>query len=643
MDEHLLRYYQNELGYLHEEGVAFLDRHRNAGNELGILPGLGRSEDPHVERLLEGFSFLTARIRAKLDDEFPEITDALLGMLYPHVQRPVPSASVARFLLPAVPGGPPPPGGNQIEAGLQLRALHSSWRDCRFRTVYPVNLWPIDVQDARLVTDRERFPVGEKRPGDRGLIRLTLKCATQGGFGALGLDSLRFYLGGGTEERVGFALHELLGTAVSRVEVRARPDVDPAARVLLDPSHVKLVGFGRDEGLIPYPRRSPRAYRLIQEYLAFPKKFLFVDLTGLERITVLKDVAEVDVLFVLDRPAREQFAVGPEHFVLGCTPIVNLFKKAGKPFQITRTRTEYPVVPEMPDQDHVEVYSIEKVVGSGSMFGPTVTYEPFYSLTHDRDAAKLSSWHARRRPSRRKLRNGNVDPGTEIDLSFVNARFDPETPSREYVMVSLTCTNRDHAFGMPIGREQGDLEPEDPASTGPICCVEPISRSIRPSLGREAQWRLISNLSLNYLSLVDLRPVAAEEERNAGPHEDESPPSGRDALVGLLKAYHFSNDPTIDEQIEGIHSVESRRVTGFVPRSGPESAARRSPVGGVEITVTFDESKYANAGPFLLACVLETFFGLYVSINSFTRLIAKNRRGEVIKKWPPRIGEKTLL
>ncbi|MBY0397914.1 MAG: type VI secretion system baseplate subunit TssF, partial [Thermoleophilia bacterium] len=151
MDDDLLRYYLDELTFLREAGAAFRERHPGVADALRISPD--GCDDPHVERLLEGMAFLAARIRAKLDDEFPQITDALFSVLHPHVQRPLPSASIARFNRRPGPPRDPPPGGDRIDAGTPLRALHGSFRDCRFRTVYPVTLWPLEVSEARLVTD----------------------------------------------------------------------------------------------------------------------------------------------------------------------------------------------------------------------------------------------------------------------------------------------------------------------------------------------------------------------------------------------------------------------------------------------------------------------------------------------------------
>jgi len=617
LDDELLRYYQDELTYLREAGAEFREKYPGVADELRLMPN--DCEDPHVERLLEGFAFLAARVRAKLDDEFPQVTDALAEMLYPHLRRPLPAAAIARFGRKAGPAKVPPPGGEKIGAGVPLRALHPSYRDCRFRTTYPVTLWPLEVSEARLYTDR--IPTADVRPGDQALLSLTVRCDSPGGLGKLAdFRELRFHLAG--EDRVCYPLHELLGSAVSRVVLTAGKGVGgppvPSSAVAVRP-----VGYGPDEGLFPYPDHSPRGDRLIQELFYFWRKFFFFDLTGLAGVSALGAGTEFTASFFLDRAPKGGLVVGPENFLLGCTPVVNLFKSAAVPIRLTRTRTEYPVVPDLPSRDQAEVYSIDRVVGSRSLIDEPEVYEPLYSslgAAGQGPKAHGPRWFAHRRPSTRK-----GDRGTEVALSFATPGLDPRAPTDDVLTLSLTCTNRDRLVGMPVGRGAGDLEPEAPVPSGTITLLKEPCESVRPPLGRRAGWGLVSNLSLNYLSLVDARPADAEGR----------PGTGRDALVAMLDAYNFGGSDVVRAMVGGIASVSSRRVMGYTPR--------RAVVGGVEVTVTFDDAGFVGASPFLLASVLERFFGLYVSINSFSQTVALRSRGEVLKKWPPRIGEKPLL
>lgn len=623
LDDELLRYYLDELTHLREAGAQFRARYPGVADQLRLMPDT--CEDPHVERLLEGFAFLTARVRAKLDDEFPQITDALFAMLYPHVQRPLPAASIVRFSKGFGPAKVPPPGGDRIDAGVPLRALHPSYRDCKFRTVYPVSLWPLEVTDAKLIT--ERIPAGESRQGDRALLALKIRCESPGGLGKLvGLESLRFHLAG--EDRIAFALHELLGTSVTRVDLAGRTDQGQPLRTTLRGPAIELVGFGPDEGLFPYPRRSPRGYRLIQELFYFWKKFFFFDVKGLAGCSAPGASGEFEILIFLGKPPRDRLTIGPENFLLGCTPVINLFKAPAVPIRLTRTKTEYAVVPDLPSAEQAEVYSIDRVTGSSSLLlDEAEEYRPLYAAGREEEAKSRKSsshWFAQRRPSLRP-----EDRGTDVTLSFSTPGFDPTGPSDEVVIVSLTCTNRDRTIGMPVGQRSGDLEPEAPVPSGTITFLQEPCASVRPPVGRDALWRLVSNLSLNYLSLVDSTPAEFEESSRTPQG------TGRDALLAMLDAYNFANSAVVRAQLEAITSVSCLRVMGYTPR--------RAVVGGVEVTLTFDDAGFLGSSPFLLASVLERFFGLAVTLNSFSQTVAQTTRGEVLKKWPPRIGEKPLL
>ncbi len=613
----LLSYYQKELDYLLDMGAQFQAKYPGVSGHLQV--DRVRDDDPHVARLLEGFAFLTARIRAKLEDEFPEITDAFLEVLHPHLLRPFPSASVVQFSRR--PFAETPPGGETIVAGTPLRARHPDYTHCRFRTVYPVTLWPLEIVAAEFMTDR--IPPADRRRGDAALLRLKLQIEGPSSLAQLGLDRLRFYLAG--EDRVAFRLHELINTAITRIDVRATPETSPgASRVVLGPQAVQPVGFAADEGLVPYARRVPRGYRLIQEYAHFAHKFLFFDL-GLGEVASLPATARAcEILIFFNQHPPDDLAVENRHIRLGCTPVVNLFPAAATPIRLTHTRSFYPVVPNLPGT--AEVYQINEVVGARAELDQPIEYRPFHDYRPDDGQRVAPFWHAHRRQA-----GGPEGWRTGVDLAFGGADFDPFVPtSDEIVSASLTCTNGDAPFGMPIDQRGGDFEPEGPVTCGPVRCVLPPTKSVRPPTGRGAQWQLISNLSLNYLSLAPITRVDASLDDN------DRPNAAREALVNLLTIYSPQGDRSASDRIAGIVAVRSRQIFGPAPGG-------RGAVGGVEVTIQFDESRFLGHSSYLLASVLDRFFGLYVSMNSFSQLVVVDDLGREIHRWRPRSGEKPLI
>jgi type VI secretion system protein ImpG len=374
------------------------------------------------------------------------------------------------------------------------------------------------------------------------------------------------------------------------------------------------VGFASDEGMLPYTPCSFLGYRLLQEYFAFPEKFLFVDLYDLDRAVRAGFGKGMEVVIFLDRVPHLEQAITPEAFRLGCTPIINLFEQIAEPIRLTHAQTEYRVVPDVRRQTTTEVYAIHAVNSTSPYLEELKHFQPFYSFKHaaDREQQQVF-WHATRRPSQQ---HGNT--GTEVYLTLVDLNFQPTLPAVETLTVHTMCTNRDLPGRLPFGGARGELEMEGAAPLSRIRCLRKPTETLRPALDRGAQWRLISHLSLNYLSLCE---------------------GGREALQEILQLYNLCDSAAMRQQIMGITNVTSRRVVGRPP-SMPWNGFCR----GLEVTIEFDEEQYVGSGVFLFAAVLEKFLGLYVSLNSFSQLIATTQqREEPLKRWPPRAGEQILL
>jgi type VI secretion system protein ImpG len=608
MSDELKDYYERELSFLRDLGAEFRDKYPEIASRLQLAPGT--CEDPHVERLLEGVAFLTARVRAKIDDEYPEISDALMGLIFPHYQRPVPSMSIARFFPGAGQAGPPE--GIRIAAGARLRTRPAQGQECRFQTVYPVTVLPIVVSQAQLYSGR--VPVDDKPHDARALIQLSLRCESGANFAQLSIDRLRFYLGG--EDRIGFALYELLlnnvGSAknVLRIEIRGQAQPKREERLVLNPGDLRPVGFEPGEGMLPRTPQTFRGYALLQEYFAFPKKFLFFDLVNLAGLRGRRFGGSIDLLFFLGEAPADSLPLKPDNFQLGCTPIVNLFRMSVDSIPLTHTQSEYRVVPDVGRPLGYEVFSVDRVVGKGSPLERPVEFQPFYAPRHWQAERKTRTyWYSSRRFTLAK-----DDAGTEVYLSFVDESFQTKAPgsySVERLFVETTCSNRDLPGRIHLQQRSGDFELLEPEAVGGAACVEPMTATLRPVLGRRAQWRLISHLTCNQLSAVGAD-------------------GGLDALRELLLLYDFGDRRNL---VEGITAVSTEAVTGRT-RTG-------AVVGGVQVKLAFDRSKYAGSSAFLLASVLERFFGTQVSINSFSQLVMTDGQQEV--RWPPRAGEKTLL
>jgi type VI secretion system protein ImpG len=604
MADELLSYYNQELLYLTKLGAEFAERHPAAAGRLRVS---GDSvEDPHVSRLMQGVAFLNARIRRKLDDEFPELTDALLGQIYPHYLAPIPSMSIVSFAAQKDLSE-----SRSVRAGTEIETEAIGGETCRFRTTQDVHLWPIELESASLTG---RPLVGPASPrGCVSVLRLTLRClAPELTIDQLSPDSLRFFLRGPSTEAM--RLYELIFNDTAMVAV-AENGADPQP-LLQDLRAIRPVGFGAEEGMLPYPPRSPLGYRLLTEYFTFPEKFLFFELTGLAAKLRNLKTRTFEIYLYLTRSVTElERNISASSFALHCVPIVNLFKHRAEAIPLTHTRVEYPVVPDSRRPAALEVYSVDTVTVS-SRSGDIHRYSPFFGRTHAGARSRESRfWHSTRRAA------ADRENASEVCLAFVDLQGAPAQADDQVASIETTCFNRDLPAKLPFGGGRPHLRfVQSVPGVSAILCLTAPTPAIRQPARKEGVWRLISHLSLNHLSLLDQ-------------------PDGAAALREILRLYDFRDAAETRAMIESVLKIRATRGTARAPDPAMGALCR-----GLDITIEFDEQRASGTGVFLLASVLERFVAHYASINAFTRLTATvEGRAGVLRTWPPRTGDLTLL
>jgi type VI secretion system protein ImpG len=609
----LLLYYERELTFLRQMGTEFAGRYPKIASRLLIEPD--KCEDPHVERMLEAFAFLAARVHLKIDDEFPEITGALLNILYPHYMRPIPSMSVAEFFVD--PAQVKPESGLKVERGAILRSRPLNGVPCKFRTCYDLTFWPLTVAEAEWTTpDRLKPPL--KSSEAAAAARVMLRCAPDVVFPKLSLSSLRFYLSG--ESTLIHSLYELLSNNCIQIVVRDATPKSKAQPVWLSPGALRPVGFAEEDGMLPYPRRSFMGYGLLQEYFCFPQKYFFFDLHELDRVCAAGFGDSAEIVFLIspfernDRRQTLELGVNAKTFRLGCSPIINLFPQTAEPILLSHRKYEYNIVPDVSRRNAMEVFEVTEVISANPQSNEVIKYEPFYSFRHGQNRAKIRSfWHSTRRQSSQR-----DDEGTEVFLSLVDLTGRPVEPDVDALTIRTICTNRDLPSRLPFGNELGDFELESAVPIKRIIALIKPTDTLRPPVGKDSLWRLVSQLSLNYLSLVG---------------------EGREAFQELMRLYNFTGSTYSEKHIEGLTSLESGRHFARVVSEDGITFAR-----GTQVEMEFDEDQFTGAGVYLFAAVIEQFLGMYVSMNSFSQLRVRTRqRKEVLRQWPPRAGRKILM
>ena len=609
MDE-LRQHYEAELGYLRKLGAEFKKQYPKIADRLQLDDATAK--DPHVERLLEGFAFLAGRIHKRLDDDFPEITGALLNVVYPHYVRPLPSFSIVEVK-------PDPMQGKQTAALALPRASRLLTRPsqgvtCRFQTCFETTIWPVDLAEAHWRTpDRLDPPV--KSSGAAAVVRLILRAQPEVPLGKLGIDSLRFYLHG--SEELPHALYEVLVNNCLQVLVRD-PQQRKRGAVTLPASSLQPCGFAEDQALLPYTRRSFDGYRLLHEYFAFPQKFLFFEIQGLKQaLAGCQEAAEILIFLApFEREDRREMlenGTQPRTFRLNCTPVVNLFEQTAEPILLRQTHHEYQIVPDNRRQRFMEIFSVDSVVTANPNTGEVTPYDPLYSYRHSDDRErKRTFWQATRRVTPWR------DGGSDMYVSLVDLSARPLVPDAESITCRLTCTNRDLPSRLAWGSEAGDFELEGGGAVQRVTALVPPTPT-QPAPDRlGAMWRLISHLSLNHLSLVT---------------------EGAEALQEILRLYDQGGPIHLRRQIDAIRSVSSSPQFARVISEHGVGFAR-----GTAIELDIDELQFAGSGLFLFASVIERFLAMYTSLNSFSQLtVRSSQRREVLRKWPPRSGRKILL
>ncbi|QPF75638.1 type VI secretion system baseplate subunit TssF [Roseateles sp. DAIF2] len=620
MDPRLLRHYNDELTHLREVGAEFARDFPKIAARLGMEDA--EVADPYVERLLEGFAFLSARVQLKLDSEHPRLISHLLESIYPNFLAPVPSMMVARFGID--PTDPNLSRGHVVPRGSVLQSSLPRGQDtrCEFRTAHAVTLWPIELSDARYFSHAPDLPMARLpgTAGSRGGLRLKLR--TGGGltFQRLGMERLAFYLS--APDAVAFRLHELvLGAALGSYVGGEGIDATNAAGQWRDAGSIRPLGFGADEALLPDGHRSFSGNRLMQEAAAMPRRFLFFEITGLTERLARIDAGEAEiVLFFARGDAGLEALVDGQSLALHCTPAINLFPKRLDRIQLGSGSWEYHVVPDRTRPMDFEVHSLQTVTGYGAANVGLQQFWPLYATYHEAPPEAPGFYTVRREPRLLSARQKEQGPrsgyiGDEVFLSLVDPRHAPYREDIRQLSVAALVTNRDLPALLPHNGAGGwHLD-----AAGPVLRVESLHGPTRPT-GRqpvgEIGWSLVGLLTQQQL-----------------PWADEPPAQAAAALRRLLMLYGPPGDASWQRLVEGVRGVTARSVVRRLPFTGPLSFG-----SGCEIELELDELSFQGHSAFLFASLLERYFGRYAAINSFTQLSLRSTQRGPVKRWPPRIG-----
>jgi type VI secretion system protein ImpG len=623
MDARLLDYYNRELTYMHELGAEFAQRYPKIAGRLGMR-GIEVS-DPYVERLLEGFSFLTARIQLKMDAEFPRFSQRLLEVVYPNFLAPLPAMGVVQI------------DGNlnegSLKAGYELprhtilrgRMIKGEQTACEFRTGHAVTLWPIKITQASIGPVPAEIAHAMPAVARQAKSAITIKLEAVGGarFAEMPLDRLEFFLSGAELHALRvleLAVHHSVGTVC-----RSGPG-STARSVPLGDEAIRHEGFDADQALLPYDARSFQGYRLLHEYFAFPDRYLFFSVKNLRAAAAAMSGTTMEIVILLDRADSDlERLVDARHFSLFCTPIINLVPRRSDRIPVGPGQHEHHAVIDRTRPRDFEIFTVERVTGHMASGSEEREFRPFLGSFAADDGDFGSYFSLRREPrlvSDRARAQGTRTSytGSEVYVSLVDQHDAPFPHSLRHITIDALCTNRDLPLLLPTGLES-DFTLRVSAPVRAVRILRGPSRPY-PALAEGAlTWRLISHLGLNYLSLTDVDAT-----------------QGAAALREMLDLYGNLADPAVRRQIQGVRSMALAPVFRRLPEPGPIVFGR-----GVEIALKIDEVAFSGSSPYLFGAVLEQFFSRHVSLNAFTEFaLSSLQRGE-IARWMPRIGRRPAV
>ncbi len=600
MANHFLNWYSRELSALRTRASKFAEKHPKIAGRLRLTGDA--VDDPHVERIIQGFAYSAARIRQKLDDDFPELTDTLLEALYPQYLAQIPSMSIMKII----------PSREmdevvRIEPGFAVETEIVRGDRCRYQTTQPVTLSPIAITACALAKPPFRAP---PRPdlSARACLSFTIGLTnSMKDMAELGLEDLTFFIK--TPYVTATALYELMLNQTVGIAIGRHADDEKAVRIPL--KNLQPYGFEDEAAALPFPKRGFPGFRLLTEFFAMPEKFLFFRLSGLRDALRHMEGTDFQLFFYFGAPADKLLkSVNVNSFDLHCAPVINLFPQRAEPIHIDQTSHEYELLPDARRNHTREIYSVTDVSISDSGGNSRKVY-PFFGRKPASTENKASIfWQHKRVPD---------DEGKTFTsrLCLVDLALNAAAPDKHVVAsVSTLCINRGLPELLPFGGGQPHLKPvTKDDQIGAVSMLLPPSPTSRFDREDGSYWRLISHLSLNHLPVTGGDP---------------------DLLRDMLKLYDFREAQETRVLIDAVTKIDSKRSTARL-RDG-------SIVNGVDITIVFDDTIVDAGQAFLFGQILSRFLGLYASINTYSRLTVKLSGVNLpVARFEPRTADEALL
>ena len=624
MNPQLFELYKKELQHIREMGGEFAAEFPKVAGRLGLETL--ECSDPYVERLLEGFAFLAARVQLKIEKSHSQLARQLLEMVYPTYLSPTPSMVVTE-VFPSLSEGSLAQGFT-LERGTRLRSqiAPDEKTECDYRTSHDLTLWPIQIVGMNYLGNAAAVDTAGIRGSKSTRSGLSLQIKTIGGikFADLPMDTLSLYISGA--DSLGTVLYEQLFRHTLSVSVVSQGKEIRTPRQAIS---LQRQGFSDTESLLPVTQRGFQGYRLVQEYFAFPERFLFARLEGLLSRLARCHSDTIELVFSFDNRNESLFdTLSVQNFRLNCVPAINLFPKSADRILLDKSQHQYHIIPDRTRPMDFEVYSVGDVRGFGGSQAQREDFYPYFKSGEkqrsanrffglEREPRLLSSKQKRRDPRASYV-------GSEMFISLVDEHDVPYRSDLKQLAVDIFCTNRDLPLQMPVGKKDTDFKLDVGAPVKSIRCLHGPTVP-KPSRAHfKDAWRLVSNLNLNYLSLDSTR---ADDGTSAA-----------SMLRQMLELFCDANRSSDSRQLEGILVVKTQAAVRQLKVRSHLEVAR-----GMQVSVRIDEAAFEGSGAYVLGSVLEQFFARHATVNSFTETVLESVQRNEIQRWPVSIGQRSTL
>lgn len=609
MKDSLLKYYQEELAYLREQGQAFAKSYPKIGSRLRL--GSGVTEDPFVGRLLESFAFLTARVQHKIDAQKSTITQSLLNVLYPNFLSPIPSLSTIQ-LTPDIKLDEVV----SVDKNKTLVAQTVDGKECQFMTCYQVDVLPLTISQTKY-----------RRNINNGMINSNAKSKSVLSFKldvfdnvqdikSLNLEALQIYLN--LPKQNAFLLQGNIFSHVTEIQIQALDK--PELSIDYPKNEISWVGFDEAESLLPSKSSCDNSFRLLTELFIYSKKFLYLNFNHLIDYIPAQSSKGINIKIFFDNYDDElETAINESSLLLGCTPIVNLFNAQSIPINLDHRNSDYHIVPDANyEVTEVEVYQVDKlnIVTDEA----NLVCRPFFGYKYFDDVeVNCLEWYHHRKTCEEV--GVHYAPGTESFINVGGENYVSILTDKTTLTADLLCTNRDMATQLPFGGDNPKfiLKDDNLNEMLAIKCLAEVTPPIYRSQKHIHDVDLIALVTLGQVILTDDKET-------------------KDHIKSILSLCFFDKDIESNTLDKGILDIQVK------------SLVRRHPTNlkigfchGVSVTLQIDQQYFPENNEMLFSKVLHQYLSRISSINSFVELVLKNKHKEEICKWSAMTGQNHSL